>query len=165
MKRTVQALVMVLVFVIAACTDAHAKPTYTTVIIDYIGKTDRPVFPVIISSSADEAKWYKEKLFIDPVAAFAARYIVRESTMKAITGIPLPKSGSKRQDTDDRSRTSPALELVIANRHDFQEVTLEVADSVSFLSEFKKRVSQYPPLIERLSDIEGRMIRYLKQTR
>ena len=158
-------VMIMLASMIGVWTHAQSKPVYTTVVIDYVGKTDRPVFPIIISTAVDEAEWYKQKLFSDPVSTFAHVYIVRESTLKRIADIPLLSGDAKGLNSGEGSRTAPMLRLVLATRHDFKEVTVEVGESVSLLSEIEKRVAEYPSLVEQLSDIGGRMNRYLKKSR
>lgn len=164
MKRTGQMVMIMLASMIGVWTHAQSKPVYTTVVIDYVGKTDRPVFPIIISSSVDEAEWCKQKLFSDPVSTFAHVYIVRESTLKKVAGIPLPSGEAKSPNSGEGPSTAPTLRLVLATGHDFKEVTVEVGESVSLLSEIEKRAAEYPPLVEQLSDIGGRMNRYLKKS-
>lgn len=135
----------------------------TTIAIEYVGRTDRPVFPIIISASPEEAEWYKQRLFSDPVSTFADIYIVGKSTMKEIADIPLPQ-GDRRSKSGIGPRTSPALRLVLVTGHDSKEVMVEAVESASLLREIKKRVSDYPPLVKRLADIEARMDRYHKES-
>jgi hypothetical protein len=150
----------------ALCASVHAQPNSrcTTIAIEYIGKTDRPVFPIIISASPEEAEWYKQKLYSDPVSTFAHVYIVGESTLEEIVAIPLPNGDMKPENPGVGPRTSPALRLVLAKGHNSEEVDVEASESALLLGEIKKRVSKYPQLVERLADIEGRMNRYLQQS-
>jgi hypothetical protein len=152
---------------VALC--ASTQPTQpnsrcTTIAINYVGKTDRPVFPIIISTSPEEAEWYKQRLFSDPGPTFADVYIVATSTMEEISDMRLPVGDMERPISRVRPRTSPALDLVLATGHDSKEVTFEASESALLLREIKKRASEYPPLLGRLADIEGRMNRYLKES-
>lgn len=164
MKAT--ALMAAIALTAALSASAHGRPhsRFTTIVIEYIGKNDRPVFPIIVSTSLEEAEWYKQKLFRDPVPTFADVYIVGESTLKEIVDILLPNGDMKQPNPRVGPRTSPALRLVLATGHDSKEVTVEVTESALRLGKIKKRVSEYPPLVEQLADIEGRMNRYLKQS-
>jgi hypothetical protein len=148
------------------CASTHAQPYSgcNTIAIEYVGRTDRPVFPIIISTSPEEAEWYKQRLFSDPASTFADVYIVGKSTMKKIAEIRLPNGDMKRPSSGVGPRTSPALRLVLATGHDSKESTVEATESASLLREIKKRVSEYPPLAERLMEIEVRMNRYLRQS-
>jgi hypothetical protein len=157
MKQTARMAILSLALAITVSAIAQSKLEHTTIVINYFGKTDRPVFPIIISSSADEADWYKQKISSDLLSGFVREYIIRESTMKKIAAILSPDGEEKRPASHDGSRTSPALMLVIAKGHDSHEVTLEVAESLTFLGKTKQQVSRYPSLVKELSDMERRM--------
>lgn len=150
----------------ALCASTHAQPhsRCSTIAIEYVGETDRPVFPIIISTSPEEDEWYKQRLFGDPSATFAHVYIVGKSTMKKIAEIRLPDGDMKRPSSSVGPRTSPALRLVLATGHDSKESTVEATESASLLREIKQRVSEYPPLVEQLTEIEVRMNRYLTRS-
>ena len=70
--NTMRTMAVAITIVLAAVVSPkmHAKPDsgYTTVVLEYIGKTNRPISPIIISSSAEEAQWYRRKLFSDPIS-------------------------------------------------------------------------------------------------
>src|SRR5882724_10436033 len=91
----------------ALCASTHAQPNLgcTTIEIEYVGKVDHPVFPIIISSSAEEAERYKQKLFSDTDSIGGLVCIVRESIMKKIAEIPLRDGNMKRPSSGDGPRT------------------------------------------------------------
>jgi hypothetical protein len=165
MTRPTDLGVIMLISVIGAGLHAQSNPAYTTVVVEYLGKSDRPVFPIIISSSTEEAEWYKHKPSSDPLLSLAEVYIVQESTMKKISEISLPNGDLNGSSSGEALRTAPFLRVVLATRHHSKELAVQVEMSVTLLSEIKKRVPQYPLLVERLSEIQGRMERYLEQPR
>jgi hypothetical protein len=59
----------------------------------------------------------------------------------------------------------PMLRLVLAKGYDFREITIGAEESVLILDEIKQRVSGYRLLVRRLSEVEGPMSYYLKQSR
>lgn len=162
-------MAVAITFVLAAVLNPsiHAKSDsgYTTVVIEYIGKTKRPIFPIIVSSSAEEAQSYRQKLFSDPISTFASVYIVEETTWKEVVDIPFPKADLKQPSAADRPITTPMLRLVLAKGNDFREITTGAEDSVLILDEIKQRVSGYRLLVRRLSEVESPMSYYLKQSR
>jgi len=133
MKKTT--LMATIALAAALCASAYGEPNLrcSTIAIEYVGKTDRPVFPVIISTSPEEAEWYKQRLFSDPVSTFADVYVVGKPTMTKIADILLPNGDRRHPSSDARPRTSPALRIVFASGHDSKEVTVDVAESASLL--------------------------------
>jgi len=162
-RRLVGMVAIMLSSVICAGTHAQSNSDYTTVAIEYVGKSDRPIFPIIISISSKEAEWYRHKLFRDSVSIFTHIYIVQKATLKEISAIPLPKGDLNQPMSNNRPKTAPTIRLVMAIGHDSKEATIDAADSVVILGEIKKCVSKHPLLVGQLSEIEARMNRYLKK--
>jgi hypothetical protein len=161
------AVAIIIVLAAAVSPSMHAKPdsAYTTIVLEYVGRTDRPIFPIIISSSAEEAQWYGQKLFIDPVSTFASVFIVKGKVWKEAMDISFLKADLKQPGAADAPITAPALRLLLATGHDFREATIGAEKSVLILDETKQRMSGYPLLVRQLSDLEGTMSYNLKQSR
>jgi hypothetical protein len=164
MKKTARMAAITLAAALFASASAQPNLGCTTIAIQYVGKTDRPVFPIIISGSPEEAERYKQKLFSDQISTFAHVYVVQESIMKKIADIRLPNGDMKLPNSGDGPRTTPMLRLVLATRQNDREVTVEVAESVLLLGEIEKRVPEYPAIVEQLSDVQSRLSRYLKSS-
>jgi hypothetical protein len=162
-------MAVAIAFVLAAVVNPsiHSEPDsgYTTVVLEYIGKTNRPIFPIIISSSAEEAQWYRQELFSEPISTLTSAYIVKETTWKEVVDIPFPKADLKQPSAGDGPISAPMLRLVLAKGHDFRETTIGAEESVLILDEIKQRVSEYRLLVRRLSEVEDPMSYYLKQSR
>ena len=165
MRTMAVAITIVLAAVVSP--KMHAKPDsgYTTVVLEYIGKTNRPISPIIISSSAEEAQWYRHKLFSDQISTLTSVYIVKETTWKDVMDIPFPKADLKQPSADDGPITAPMLKLVLAKGHDFREAAIGAEESFLILDEIKQWVAKYQLLVRRLSEVEGPMSYYLKQSR
>jgi hypothetical protein len=163
MKTLIGITAFMLICVIYATT--HAQPTsgYTTVVIEYVGKSNRPIFPIIISSSNNEAEWYTKKLFGDPISEFAHIDIVKKATLKEISGILSQKVDFTRPIASDRPSMAPTIKLVAAIEDDFKETIIGTEDSVVIVGEIKKHVPRYPLLVGQLSDLEGLLNQYLKK--
>jgi len=164
MKRTPQ--IVAITLIVAICVWAHSQsrsPQYTTIVIDCVGRTDHPVFPIIISSSAEEAERYRQELFSDPITVFVHVYIVRGSALTQITNIPMLKGDLKQSSADNRPQVAPVLSVVVATGHNSKKITVDAEDSIRLLSDIRKCVPGYPPVVEELSEMEGRMHQYRKQ--
>src|SRR5260221_173684 len=86
MKTLIGMTAFILTCVLYATTHAQSAVYPATVVIEYVGKSDRPIFPIIISSSNNEAEWYRKKLFGDPISEFAHIDIVKKAIRKEPPG-------------------------------------------------------------------------------
>jgi len=158
---------MTMIFMISVtCAGTHAQPNsgYTTVVVEYVGKQDRSIFPIIISTTREEAEWYSHKLYDHPfdTSMFVDIYTVKQETLKEIADILLAKVDLNRPISTSGPVTGPTLILVMATGRNSKETEIGVGDSVVVLAEMKKCVSNYPSLVEHLTDIEVPMKAYLR---
>lgn len=163
MKRIGRIAAIILIAAFSTWVHAQSKSAYTTVVIEYIGKTDRPIPPIIIGSSTEEAESYRDRLFRDPFSDFVDIYIVQEATMKEITEIFLSEGGLNRPTPTDGPRTAPALRLVMGIGHASTEAEIDAKESVRILGELQEHVSQYASLAGGQSGFERLMKQYLNK--
>src|ERR1700722_12755260 len=64
-------------------------PRYTTLIVEYVGEMDKPVFPLLISTSSEEGEWYRQHVIPKFFRDFARVDVVPESVLSEIAGLPL----------------------------------------------------------------------------
>jgi hypothetical protein len=157
MRKAIVMFAITLMATVSIRAFSQSKPPVSTVVITYVGKSDRPVFPIVVSSSAEEAEWYKSKLFTDPVASFAHVYVVRRTVWTQIKAIRMLRGDVKQSSSDDLQRTSPTLEVIVASGHDSKTLTIQAEDAITFLSDVKACVPSYPSLVHYLSEMEARM--------
>jgi hypothetical protein len=157
MKKTTVMLAVALIATVSMRAFSQSNPPVSTIVITYIGKSDHPVFPIVVSSSSEEADRYKGRLFSDPVASFAHVYVVRKTVWTQIKSIRMLGGDVKQAGTDDLQRASPILKVVVARGHDSKTLTVQADDVIEFLSDLKACVPLYPSLVQYLSEMEARM--------
>jgi hypothetical protein len=120
------------------------------------------VFPLIISSSAEEAEWYKDKLFVDPVNVLANVHVLPRETIKEIANLPLPKGEVSRPPAPDALKTAPTVRIVMGVGREFTEATLGAEASVMLLGKIESLASGFPLLAGDLSRVQAHLNQYLK---
>ena len=136
---------------------SQSKPRISTIVITFEGKSDHPVFPVVVSSSSEEAEWYKNKLFNDPVASFVHVYVVPKGVWTQITSVRMLREDVKQANPGDLQGATPVLKVVLASGHSSRTVAVEAQDAIAFLSDVRARLPEYPSLVEHLSEMQARM--------
>ena len=162
MRTRATAIAIVLIALSSPWVYAKSDPAYTTVVLEYDGPNSRYISPIIVSSSAEEAERYKQKLFGGPLVDFAEVYIVKESIWKEIAEILSAKDDLRQSGAANGQIRAPQLRIVLATGHDFQETTVGAEEGAQILDEIKERASEYPLLVGALSEIEQPMSYYLK---
>ena len=137
MRAKAIAITIVLVALLSPWVYAKSDHGYTTVVLEYDGPNNRFISPIIISSSAEEAERYKQKLFGGPLVDFAEVYIVKESIWKEIAEILSAKDDLRQSGAANGQIRAPQLRIALAIGHDSQETTIWAEEGVLILDEIK----------------------------
>ena len=139
----------------------HPAAAYSTLVIEYAGKTDRPVFPIIITSSEKEGDWYREHLFTDVARTFTHVNVVQTSTMANIARIVLLRNGLERPTAPPDQPKAPTVRFVGGAGHRYADTTLEAQTAMTVLRAIEEHVADYPDLRNDLSQIDRYLGVYL----
>ena len=135
------------------------RPKYTTLVIEFVGEMDRPVFPIVISTSLEEGEWYRQNLFKEPTRIFANVEVVSASTMKEITELPLLKHAlEKAKPTDDKEpKSTPTVRFIGGVGHDHAQIMLDAQTSMKILIGIDKQVAQNGKLQSQIQEVKSRI--------
>jgi hypothetical protein len=65
--RTILAIAVLLALASPCLASAESpRPRYTTLIVEYVGETDRLAPPVVITTLEEEGKWYRQHVLPEP---------------------------------------------------------------------------------------------------
>lgn len=129
---------------------------YSTLAIEYLGKTNRPVFPVVITTSSKEGNWYAQNVFGNLVSEFVRVYTVRASILSEITKFPSLQNGLAHPPRSEQMhKKSPTVNFVAGRRHEYVQSVLDARTSVEILQEIERHVVDYPALEGQIREIEN----------
>jgi hypothetical protein len=131
------------------------RPRYTTLILEYVGETDRYAPPVVISTSQEEGKWYKQHLFPEPGHFLVHVQVVPQAVLNEITELPLLKRAlESAKPVDDESKTPQNVSFTAGVGHDYAQIILDKQPSAKILKGIDKIVAKYPSLKGELQEID-----------
>ena len=140
------------------------RPNYTTLVVQFVGESDRPIFPIVISTSQEEGEWYRQHLFQKPILAFVNVDIVPVSTLHEITELPLLKRGLKgAKPAVEEPKTTPTVQFIAGAGHDYGQIMLDAQTSVKILEDIAKCVAKYPTLKSEIQEVENRINQNVKK--
>lgn len=132
----------------------HPPSSYSTLAIQFVGEMNRPVSPIVISTSMKEGEWYRQNLFEEVVRGFNNVYLVPKSTLSRITELPLLKRELQRATRNEEMPHRPAnVRFVVGVGHDHKEIMLDAPTSAEILRDIAKRVSKYPGLESQIQEV------------
>ena len=134
------------------------RPSYTTLVVEFAGEMDRPVSPVVISTSSEEGEWYRQHLPLGLPRFLVRVDIVPASTLKKITELPLlERALESAKPADDEPKTPDNVRFTAGVGHDHVQIMVDAQTSAKILKEIARVVAKYPSLKSELREIENRV--------
>lgn len=147
----------------SALAQVKNNPNVSTVIIEYVGKSDHPLPAIILTRSQEEGNWYRSELFHSPLgAAFTEIGVVQDSSMMEILAILHSSNTLGKSSTVDAQRSLPRLDITYGDGRKYSREWMNAADSVAALDGIVKSFSQQSEIGMHLSEIKNRLVQYLK---
>jgi hypothetical protein len=132
------------------------RPTCTTLVIEFVGEMDKPVSPVVISTSSEEGEWYRQHVVPKFFGFFVHVDVVPASVLSQVTEQPLLKRAlESAKPADDEPKTPNNVRFTAGVGHDQVQIMVDAQTSVRILKEIARVVAKYPTLTRELQDIEN----------
>lgn len=148
--------ILAMTWVVALAFSQQTRPRYTTLVVQFVGEMDRPVSPIVISTTSDEAEWYKQQLFKKPIGVLVDTEVVPTSVLNKIAGVPLLSRALERaKPEEEESRTTPTVRFVAGRGRDYAQIVLDAQTSTKILANIDKHVTNYPELQGQIREIES----------
>jgi len=130
-------------------------PKYTTLIVEFVGEMDKPVAPIVISTSSEEGEWYKHHLVPRFFRFFTHVEVVPASVLGEIAELPLlQRTLQSAKRSDGEPKTPDNVRLTAGSGHHHVQVMVDDRTSRQILKEIVTVVAKYPSLTNELQVIE-----------
>jgi hypothetical protein len=130
------------------------RPKYTTLVVEFVGEMDRPVPPIVISTSSQEGEWYKQhfsSVVIFPIYV----QVMPRSVLSEITELPLLKralEGAKPSDEKPKSLNNVRFTAGVGHHH--VQTMVDSQTSSEILKNILRGLDKYPDLQSELQEID-----------
>jgi hypothetical protein len=132
-----------------------ARPSYTTLLVEFVGEMNRYVSPVVISTSPKEGKWYEQHLFSEPFQFPVYVEVVPTSVLNEITELPsLRRALQKAKPVDDKPKSRNNVEFTAGVGHRHAQILVDAETSTKILNDILRMVDKYPDLKSELKEID-----------
>jgi hypothetical protein len=132
------------------------RPNCTTLVVEFVGEMDRPVFPIVISTSSGEAEWYRQHVISEFDRDFARVDVVPASILNEIAESPLLRRAlESAKPADDEPKTPDNVRFTAGVGHDHAQIMLDAQTSMKILKDIARVVVKYPTLKGEIQEIEN----------
>jgi hypothetical protein len=131
------------------------RPTFTTLIVEFVGEMDRPAFPIVISTSSEEGEWYRQHVIREFDRALTPVEIVPASVLNQITELPLLRRALESAEAaDDVPKTIQNVRFTAGVGHDHVQIMVDARTSTKIIKGIARLAAKYPTLNSELQEIE-----------
>jgi hypothetical protein len=131
------------------------RPKYTTLVVEFVGEMDRPVPPVVISTSQEEGNWYKQHPLAGPGQFIVSVEVVPPSVLNEIAELPLLKRAlESAKPLDDEPKTRNNVRFTTGVGHHHVQIIVDAQTSSKILKDILRIVDKYPDLKSELQEID-----------
>lgn len=131
---------------------------YSTLVIAFVGETDRPVFPIVITTSKEEGEWYLQHFFQEPSRGFDRIYIVPISILDEVTKQQQLRHQLKSASKEEAvPKTSPTVRFIAGTGHDYVQTMFSARVSEGILQDIAGRLVNYRELRAAVLETKSRL--------
>ena len=132
------------------------QPSCTTLVVEFVGEMDRPVSPVVISTSLEEGEWYRQHVIPEFFRFLVHVEVVPASVLSQVTELPLLKRALERaKPADDEPKTTQNARFTAGVGHDQLQIMLDAQTSTEVLNDIARLLAKYPTLTKEFQEIEN----------
>jgi hypothetical protein len=132
------------------------QPSCTTLVIEFVGEMDRPVSPVVISTSSEEGEWYRQHVIPEFFRFLVHVDVVPASVLSQVADLPLLKRAlESAKAADDEPETTQNARFTAGVGHDHVQIMLDAQTSTKILNDIVRVLAKYPTVTRGLQEIEN----------
>ena len=118
------------------------RPSYTTLVVEFVGEMDRPVPSVVISTSSQEGEWNRQHLVPELIRFLTHVHIVPASVLNEITELPLLKRAlESTKPADDEPKTLDNVRFTAGVGHDDVQIMVGTQTSAKILKDIARVIA------------------------
>jgi hypothetical protein len=153
------AVVLVLAFAtVIACAARLAEEhmNFSVIGVEYVGESDKPVTPIVISESKAGAAWFRTAVLKRNELEFTATHVVSVSLMAQLTDRAESYSSFAEKGKNPKSRGTVSVTVITPQKRNTFLLSTEKA--VSLLGTFKELCKNDEPLYSDLTHFQKRIM-------
>ena len=160
---TSKAIIFISLFTMAMAhtvkSQEHIK--YSVLAIEYVGESDKPVTPIVISDSKAGAAWYRNAVLKRAESELTYVHVVNASLLKKLNADVEALKGSVQQKGENNSTSSKTVSVAVIAPAGSSTFLYDTDSAIPLLESLQKSCEKSESLRSDLAHFQGR-IRALK---
>jgi hypothetical protein len=158
MTREVVICLIVLATAIANPLNAEENIKYSVLGIEYIGKSDKPITPIVISDSKQGAEWYRTVVLKRSELELTSLHVVSSSLLEKLIGDAQQYRRDPQREQGTSQKSSESVSVTIVTPQGRRAFRLDTQLASSLLSSLQKRCRDDESLRSDLRHFQDRLL-------
>lgn len=156
-KTTVN-FILLMALIIAGSARSQEPIEYSVLAIAYIGESDKPVFPVLISDSRAGLSWYRDAVLKGNEFSLIYAHVVSVCLMAKLIVDAENHQGSAQHVQANQSKSPPTVSITLVTPHARNTFLLNTKPALALLKDLKKLCAADKSLQADLSHFMNRIV-------
>jgi hypothetical protein len=158
MRKSITILIVLFAVTIAYVAKSQEHMEYSVLAIEYIGASDKPVTPIVISDSRAGAEWFRTTVLKRGDLDLTSINVVSASQMKSLISDAERHRGIFQQEQQKVQKSAETISVTIVKSQDRSGFLLSAGAAVSMLDSLKALCKDDEPLQSNLSHFQKRIL-------
>jgi hypothetical protein len=157
-RKSITILVVLFAVMITYLAKSQEHMNYSVLAIEYIGPSDKPITPIVISDSSAGAEWFRTSVLKRGDLELTSVNVVSASQMKSLISEAERHRGIFLQEPETAQKSPKTISVTIVKSKGRNSFLLSTSAAVSMLDSFKALCKDGDPLQSDLSHFQSRIL-------
>jgi len=157
-RKNITIFIALFVLVITYVAESQEHMKYTALGIDYIGESDKPVTPIVISDSSAGGEWFRTSVLKRDDLYLTLINVVSASLMKSLISDAERHRSIFQQEQEIAQKSRDAISVIIVEPQGKSSFILSASAAVSMLDSIKMLCKDDESLKSNLAHFQKRIL-------
>jgi hypothetical protein len=155
--RSAAVFISLLAIAIAYPAKSQERMKYSVLGIEYIGESDKPIIPIVISDSKAGAEWYRSAVLKRSELELTSVHVVSASLLEKLLADTELYQRTIQQEQGKNPKLSETVSVTVVTPHSKNTFLYDTKLAISLFDSFRKSCSDDESLRSDLSHFQSRL--------
>jgi hypothetical protein len=157
-RKNLTILIILFAIMIPYVAKSQDHMKYSVLAIEYVGASDKPITPIVISDSSVGAEWFRTTVLKRSDLELTSVNVIGTSKMKALISVAEERGAIFQREQGSAQKPAETISVTIVKSQGNSSFLLSVSAAISMLHSFEALCRDDEPLQSALSHFQKRIL-------